>query len=211
MLSMLYITVDMCGTLICFLLFSTPNRGLQGAIETHPGAMEPIEHEFWSHNLSLKPWYPTIEPWISPLTLGGPLWSREGSPWAAKAQPGFVEIQPWSRRGSPCSLGGSHWSLEGSHWNNADMHLSHCCTTLTKTVTQNSLKKLRLAHAGQWTVFFFISWRAGVCWPLHCLCCPTCIFERCLDLNPGSCRTNQAHYQLFLATHLPYLANHLPT
>jgi hypothetical protein len=43
-------------------------------------------------------------------------------------------------------------------------------------------------------------WRARVCWPLLCLCRPFCIFERCLDSNPESCRSKQ-HFTN-LATHL---------
>ncbi len=35
-----------------------------------------------------------------------------------------------------------------------------------------------------------------VYWPLLCLCRPFCIFERCLDSNPESCRSKQARYQL---------------
>ncbi len=31
----------------------------------------------------------------------------------------------------------------------------------------------------------------------------TCIFERCLDSNPESCRSKQASYGTNLATHLP--------
>jgi hypothetical protein len=30
---------------------------------------------------------------------------------------------------------------------------------------------------------FYIFWQSRVCWPLLCICCPFCIFERCLDLN----------------------------
>jgi len=30
-----------------------------------------------------------------------------------------------------------------------------------------------------------------VCWTLLCLCRPFCIFERCLDSNPESCRSKQ--------------------
>ncbi len=37
-------------------------------------------------------------------------------------------------------------------------------------------------------------WRARVCWPLLCLDRPFCIFDRCLDSDPKSCR--QACYQL---------------
>jgi hypothetical protein len=44
-------------------------------------------------------------------------------------------------------------------------------------------------HYSSWKFF----WRATVCWPLLCLCRPFCIFERCLDSNPESCRSN---YQL---------------
>jgi hypothetical protein len=62
-------------------------------------------------------------------------------------------------------------------------------------------------HASQDTSWY-IFWRAKVCWPLLCLCRPFCIFERCLDSNPESCRSKQARYELsnpafFLATHLP--------
>ncbi len=46
-----------------------------------------------------------------------------------------------------------------------------------------------------------------MCWPLRCVCRLCCIFERCLDSNPEGCRSKQAR----LATHLPYLATHLPT
>ncbi len=42
-------------------------------------------------------------------------------------------------------------------------------------------------------IFF---WRARVCWSLLCFCRPFCIFERCLDSNPESCRSKQARYQL---------------
>ncbi len=52
--------------------------------------------------------------------------------------------------------------------------------------------------------------RARMCWPLLCLCRPFCIFERCLDSIPESCRSKQARY-CNLATHLPInLATHLP-
>ncbi len=49
-------------------------------------------------------------------------------------------------------------------------------------------------------------WLARVCWPLLCLCRPFFFFERCLDSNPGSCRSKQVRYQLghpshSLATH----------
>ncbi len=44
--------------------------------------------------------------------------------------------------------------------------------------------------------FWYIFWWARVCWPLLCLCRPCCIFERCLDSNPESCRGKQAHCQL---------------
>ncbi len=60
-------------------------------------------------------------------------------------------------------------------------------------------------------VSFFVYFFGGLplCWPLLCLCHPFCIFERCLDSNPESCRSKQARYQLShpspsnLATHLP--------
>ncbi len=35
-----------------------------------------------------------------------------------------------------------------------------------------------------------------MCWPLLRLCRPFCIFERCLDSNPESCRSKQVRYQL---------------
>jgi hypothetical protein len=55
---------------------------------------------------------------------------------------------------------------------------------------------------------FFL--RARVCWPLLCFGRPFCIFDRCLDSKPESCRNKQARYQLShlshsnLATHLPF-------
>jgi hypothetical protein len=56
-----------------------------------------------------------------------------------------------------------------------------------------------------------------VCWPLLCLCRRFCIFGRCLDSNPESCRSKQqARFRtkldtrlLNLATHLSNLATHL--
>jgi hypothetical protein len=45
-------------------------------------------------------------------------------------------------------------------------------------------------------IFCIFLWWATVCWPLLCLCRPFCIFERCLDLNPESCRSKLARYQL---------------
>ncbi len=50
----------------------------------------------------------------------------------------------------------------------------------------------------QWHCFLFVYFfrRAKVCWPLICWCRPICIFERCLDSNPESCRRKQARYQL---------------
>ncbi len=59
--------------------------------------------------------------------------------------------------------------------------------------------------------YFFcgIICQARVCWPLLCLCRPVCIFKRCLDLTPESCRSKQARYQLSHPS--PYLATHLPT
>ncbi len=35
-----------------------------------------------------------------------------------------------------------------------------------------------------------------MCWPLLCLCRAFCIFERCLDSNPETCRSKQRRYQL---------------
>ncbi len=40
--------------------------------------------------------------------------------------------------------------------------------------------------------------RTRVCWPLLCLCRPFCIFERCLDSNPESCRSKQAPLSRFI-------------
>ncbi len=40
-------------------------------------------------------------------------------------------------------------------------------------------------------VFF---WQARVCWTLLCLCRPFCIFGRCLDSNPETCRSKQVRY-----------------
>ncbi len=36
-----------------------------------------------------------------------------------------------------------------------------------------------------------------MCWPFFYLCCPFCIFERCLDSNSESCRSKQARYQRY--------------
>ncbi len=64
---------------------------------------------------------------------------------------------------------------------------------------------------------YFFFWQARMCWPLLCLCGPFCIFERCLDSNPESCRSKQARYQLshpspWPTNHpSPYFATHLPT
>jgi len=58
-------------------------------------------------------------------------------------------------------------------------------------------------------IFYIFFWRARVCWPFLCLCRLFCNFGRCLDLNPESCRSKQARYQLSLPS--PYLATHLPT
>ncbi len=44
------------------------------------------------------------------------------------------------------------------------------------------------------SVFFTFFGRDRVCWPLLCLCCSFCIFERCLVSNPDSCHSKQAHY-----------------
>ncbi len=66
-------------------------------------------------------------------------------------------------------------------------------------------------------IFFSYFWRARVCWPLLCLCCPFCIFERCLDSNPESCRSKQAlptyshSSPSNLATHLPPLSHPSPS
>jgi hypothetical protein len=42
----------------------------------------------------------------------------------------------------------------------------------------------------------YIFWRVTVCWQLLCICRSFCIFERCLDSNPESCRSKQARHQL---------------
>jgi len=47
---------------------------------------------------------------------------------------------------------------------------------------------------------------ARMCWPLHCLCRPFCIFEMS-DLYPESCRSKQTRY-CNLATHLPNQLSH---
>jgi hypothetical protein len=52
--------------------------------------------------------------------------------------------------------------------------------------------------------FKYFFWRARVCF-----CRPFCIFERCLDSNPDSCRSKQVCYQLIHPS--PYFATHLPT
>ncbi len=46
-------------------------------------------------------------------------------------------------------------------------------------------------------LLLYIFLAARVCWPLFCLHCPFCIYERCLDSNPESCRSKQARYQLY--------------
>ncbi len=52
-------------------------------------------------------------------------------------------------------------------------------------------------------------WWARVCWPLLCLCRPFCIFERCLDSDPESCRSKQARCQ---HSHpLPQISHPSPT
>jgi hypothetical protein len=50
--------------------------------------------------------------------------------------------------------------------------------------------------------YFFFFLRTRVCWPLLCLCRPFCIFERCLNSNPESCRSKHRR-ATNLATHLP--------
>jgi hypothetical protein len=45
-------------------------------------------------------------------------------------------------------------------------------------------------------IFLYIFWLAKMCWPLLCLCLPSCIFERCLDSNAERCRCKQERYQL---------------
>ncbi len=42
--------------------------------------------------------------------------------------------------------------------------------------------------------FFVYFWQAKVWWPL-CLCRPFCIFGRCLNTHPESCRSKQVRYQ----------------
>ncbi len=58
--------------------------------------------------------------------------------------------------------------------------------------------------------FCILFWRSTVCWPLFCcLCRPFCIFERCLDSNPESCRM-ASRRATNLATHLPKGSTHNP-
>ncbi len=55
----------------------------------------------------------------------------------------------------------------------------------------------------KWLNYFFLYFFGGlrtVCWPLHCLCRPFCIFQRCLDSNPECCRSKKARYQLIFRT-----------
>ncbi len=48
----------------------------------------------------------------------------------------------------------------------------------------------------EYKVFLYIFWRARVCWPLLCLCAHFCVFGRCMDSNPESCRSKHVRYQL---------------
>jgi hypothetical protein len=41
-------------------------------------------------------------------------------------------------------------------------------------------------------IFNIFVWRARMCWPLHSLCRPFCIFERCLHSNPDTCSGSKA-------------------
>ncbi len=64
--------------------------------------------------------------------------------------------------------------------------------------------------------FVYIFWRTRMCLPLLCLFRPLCIFERCLDSIPESCRSKQARNQLshpspLLSNPSPYVDTHLPT
>jgi hypothetical protein len=53
------------------------------------------------------------------------------------------------------------------------------------------------------------------CWPLLCFCRPFCIFGKCLNSNPESCRSKQVPYQLShpsscqLSNPSPYKLSHL--
>jgi hypothetical protein len=66
--------------------------------------------------------------------------------------------------------------------------------TKERLVLEPFFLKLGSKYFGLWInifpVYFF--GRARMCWPLLCLCRPFCIFERCLDSNPESCRSKQA-------------------
>ncbi len=42
-----------------------------------------------------------------------------------------------------------------------------------------------------WNYSFVYFWWVRVCWPLLCLCRPFLVFERCLDSNPESCRSQR--------------------
>ncbi len=54
-------------------------------------------------------------------------------------------------------------------------------------VEQNQTQKIKQSSY-QVSIFCIYFWRARICWPLLCLCRPFCVFERCLDSNPTSCR-----------------------
>ncbi len=59
------------------------------------------------------------------------------------------------------------------------------------------------------SVYFFCGLECGY----SCLCCPFCIFERCLDTVASRRHTNLVTYLpelADLATHLPDLANYFP-
>ncbi len=52
--------------------------------------------------------------------------------------------------------------------------------------------RLEILSACKGFLLVYIFWQARVRWPLLCLCRPFCIFERCLDSIPVSCRSKQA-------------------
>ncbi len=92
--------------------------------------------------------------------------------------------------------------------------------TVEEGVGENSYVRKRLLLFDEicngsfiWEKFFlYIFWRTRVCWPLLCLCRPFCIFERYLDSNPESCRSEQARYATNLPTYhtSPYMGKVIP-
>jgi hypothetical protein len=85
------------------------------------------------------------------------------------------------------------------NWLSFDVYLCinamSCLSRLHCKVSRSSSEHLSSYKLHSFLIFF---WRARVCWSLLCLtgmCHPFCIFERCLDSNPESCRSKQARYQ----------------